>query len=165
MSMCTAPTGGRRTLQLRRGLPTMAASPEHGSPMNPSFAYLRRSRHVIRAAFVVSVVFAAPVMAQSSGPLPELLAAQEAVDRATQADADQYAPDMLQLARDELAQAQAAAADRRERKRAPVLAQRATADADLARVRSEEATASARLQQRQDEIAGLRRQLGLEERP
>ena len=91
--------------------------------------------------------------------MPELLAAQQAVNRADQADADQYAPNLINAARSGLAQAQAAASNRRDRKLAPPLALRAAADADLARVRSEEATVTAQLQLRRNEVNQLQRQL------
>jgi hypothetical protein len=102
---------------------------------------------------------AAPSHAQVAA-IPELVAAQQAVNRADQADADQYAPELLDSARNVLAQAQAAAASRRDRKLAPELALRATVDADLARARSEEAVADARLRQRRQEIGELQRSLG-----
>ena len=89
----------------------------------------------------------------------DLLAAQQAVERADRADADQYAPDTMALARQQLEQAQRAAGDRRERKQAPLLAQRAAADADLARAQSEEAVALAMLAQRKAEVERLQRQL------
>ena len=76
------------------------------------------------------------------------------------ADADQYAPELLDSARTALTRAQVAAANRRERKLVPALALRATVDADLARARSEEAVANARLQQRRQEIGELQRTLG-----
>ena len=72
----------------------------------------------------------------------ELAQARQAVDKATQADADQYAPDLIGLARQGLEQAL-----------------RAAADADLARVRSEEATVTAQLQLRRNEVNQLQRQL------
>ena len=53
-----------------------------------------------------------------------------------QADADQYAPDLIGLARQGLEQAQRAAGAARAQER-PAMALRAAADADLARVRSE----------------------------
>ncbi|ALJ27042.1 outer membrane protein [Stenotrophomonas acidaminiphila] len=89
----------------------------------------------------------------------DLLAAQQAVERADRADADQYAPDTIALARQQLEQAQRAAGDRRERKQAPLLAQRAAVDADLARAQSEEAVALAMLAQRRAEVERLQRQL------
>ncbi|HEY5972173.1 MAG TPA: DUF4398 domain-containing protein [Pseudoxanthomonas sp.] len=108
---------------------------------------------------VIGLQYAAPMYAQNAPP-PELAVAQQAVNRADQADADQYASELLNSARQALAQAQAAAASRRERKLAPELAVRATVDADLARARSDEATANARLQQQRAEIEELQRTLG-----
>ena len=89
----------------------------------------------------------------------DLLAAQQAVERADRADADQYAPGTMALARQQLEQAQRAAGDRRERKQAPLLAQRAMVDADLARAQSGEAVALATLAQRKAEVERLQRQL------
>ena len=127
--------------------------------MHRSFAQFRRSLCVTVGAFALMAALAVPLHAQVAA-IPELAAAQQAVTRADQADADQYAPQLLDSARTVLAQAQAAAANRRERKLAPELALRATVDADLARVRSEEAVANARLQQRRQEIGELQRTLG-----
>lgn len=127
--------------------------------MHPSFAQFRRSLCVTVGAFALVAALAAPLHAQVAAS-PELTAAQQAVNRADQADADQYAPDLLDSARKTLAQAQAAAANRRERKLAPGFALRAMVDADLARARSEEAVANARLQQRRQEIGELQRTLG-----
>ncbi len=112
-------------------------------------------------AFALSAALAAPSHAQAVAA-PELAAAQQAVNRADQADADQYAPELLNSARTALAQAQAAAASRRDRKLAPDYAARATADADLARARSSEAVANAQLRQRRQEIDELQRALGQE---
>ena len=49
----------------------------------------------------------------------ELLTAQQAVEKADRADADQYAPDTMAMARQQLGQAQQAATDRRLRKQVP----------------------------------------------
>ena len=125
--------------------------------MHLSFAQFRRILCVVVG--VSALASAAPMYAQTAPP-PELAAAQQAVNRADQADADQYAPELLDSARQALAQAQAAAASRRDRKLAPDLALRATVDADLARARSDEAVANARLQQRRAEIDELQRTLG-----
>ena len=128
--------------------------------MHPSFAQFRRFLCVTVGAFALLAALAAPAHAQVAAS-PELVAAQQAVNRADQADADQYAPELLDSARTALSQAQAAAAaSRRERKLAPGLALRATVDADLARARSEEAVANARLRQRRQEIGELQRTLG-----
>ncbi len=128
--------------------------PGHGTPMNPSFAHIRHSLYVIACAFALS----GPAFAQDPSAA-ELAAARLAVERADQADADQYAPDMMASARQQLEQAQRATLDRRERKQAPAMALRAAADADLARALSEEAVANAQLQQRQAEVAQLQRTL------
>ncbi|MEO6104781.1 MAG: DUF4398 domain-containing protein [Pseudoxanthomonas sp.] len=127
--------------------------------MHRSFAQFRRSLCVTVGAFVLMVAFSAPSHAQAAST-PELASAQQAVNRADQADADQYAPELLGSARTALAQAQAAASSRRDRKLAPGLALRATLDADLARARSEEAVSNARLQQRRQQIDELQRTLG-----
>ncbi len=107
----------------------------------------------------MACAFALSGAAQAQEAALELMQARQAVDKATQADADQYAPDLIAMARQCLEQAQAAASDRRERKNAPAMAVRATADADLARARSEEATVSAQLQLRRNEVNQLQRQL------
>ncbi|MGX9718955.1 DUF4398 domain-containing protein [Stenotrophomonas acidaminiphila] len=122
--------------------------------MKPSFAHLRRFLYVTACASALC----ASAMAQDPAAA-DLLAAQQAVERADRADADQYAPDTMALARQQLEQAQRAAGDRRERKQSPLLAQRAAADADLARAQSEEAVALAMLAQRKAEVERLQRQL------
>lgn len=122
--------------------------------MTASFAYLSRSLCAITCALALSL----PAMAQDAAA--DLAAASVAVQRATEADADQYASDLIEQARQNLGQAQLAAGDRKLRKEAPLLAQRAAAEADLARVLSEEAVANADLQQRRAEIAQLQRSLG-----
>lgn len=127
--------------------------------MKNSFAQFRRSLCVAVGVFGLLLCTAMPATAQV---IAEVDAAQRAVLRAEQADADQYAPELINSARQILVQAQAASLNRRQRRQAPALAIQATADADLAHARSEEAVASAQLQQRQTEIAELRRTLGLE---
>ncbi len=94
-------------------------------------------------------------------PTAELSAAQQAVSRAGQADADQYAAQDLSAARAELAQAQATMANGRldDARRFAVAA---AADADLAHARSREALLNNELAQRRSEIAELRRRLGME---
>ncbi|WP_217537906.1 DUF4398 domain-containing protein [Stenotrophomonas sp. GbtcB23] len=132
--------------------------------MNPSFAQMRRTPYVVLTSCVMACAFALAGTALAQDGALELMQARQAVDKATQADADQYAPDLIAVARQGLEQAQAAAGDRRERKNAPALAVRATADADLARARSEEATATAQLQLRRNEVTQLERQLAGEDR-
>lgn len=164
MSMCMLPTMRGTALQRCQRLPTMAArTPQrHGTPMTVSFAHFRLSLHVMAAAVVLTAVTSAPLRAQSAAT-PELEAAVQAVQRADQADADQYAPEPLNAARQALAQAQAAQAAR-DKKRVLDLSLRATVDADLARARSQEAIALAEVQQRRAEIAELQRTLGTEDR-
>jgi len=116
---------------------------------------MRHALYVTALAFALS----APAIALAQDGALELAQARQAVEKATQADADQYAPDLINLARQGLEQAQRAAGDRRERKNAPAMALRVAADADLARVRSEEATATAQLQLRRNEVTQLQRQL------
>lgn len=125
--------------------------------MHRSFAQFDLRLCVMVGVFALSVM-PGPIFAQAA-IVPEIVAAQQAVNRADQADADQYAPELLGTARASLAQAQAAATNRRDRKLAPELAIRATVDAELARVRSTEAVANAQLQQRRSEIAELQRTL------
>ena len=121
--------------------------------MNPSFAQLRCALYAMACA----LSFSTPALAQDAGQ--ELAAARQAVERATQADADQYAPDRLDSARLQLEQAQRAALDKREKKLAPAMAKRAEVDADLARALSEEAVAAATLRQRHSEVEQLQRTL------
>ena len=97
----------------------------------------------------------------SIGPLAVLSMADPAAVSYTHLDV--YKRQLLDSARTALAQAQAAAASRRDRKLAPELATRALLDADLARARSNEAVARAEWQQRRSEINELQRNLGMEE--
>ncbi|HJR74943.1 MAG TPA: DUF4398 domain-containing protein [Luteimonas sp.] len=91
-------------------------------------------------------------------PTGELQAAQQAVSRADQADADQHAPDLITAARGELSRAQEAIA-RGDDDIARRFALSAAADADLANARSREAAQNTELAQRRAEIADLRRRL------
>jgi len=127
----------------------------------PSFAHFRRRLYALVIASGLAVT------AQAQVASPDVLRAQQAVQQAQDADADHYAPDLLDSARQALVQAQAGTLSRSrgERRDADELARRAAADADLARVRSDRAQAEAALQQRRDEIAGLRQSLGLEATP
>lgn len=128
----------------------------HGTPMTASFAQIRRYLYVIAWVSAISV----PAFAQDLPP--ELDTAQKAVDKATQADADQYAPDVIAKARNELLQAQRAAQGSwSDRRKAPDLAVRAQVDADLARARSEQEVAESRLKQRQSEVKQLQQSLGM----
>lgn len=125
-----------------------------------SFAQIRLPLYVMVAALALAGGSAFPIQAQTA-PTPELETARQAVERADQADADQYAPDRMAIARQLLAQAQAAQSSR-DKKLALDLAIRAAADADVARALSLEAVANADVQQRRAEIADLQRKLGME---
>ncbi|HET6435846.1 MAG TPA: OmpA family protein [Xanthomonadaceae bacterium] len=122
--------------------------------MNASFAYFRPG---LLAALLVSVLAACATLPP---PTSELAAAQQAVARAGQADADQYASAAIARARDELSRAQAAMAAGRDAD-ARGLANLAAADADLAHARSRAASLVADVRQREAEIAGLRQRLQL----
>ena len=130
--------------------------------MNRSFAQFHWFLCATVGALLLCSGTATPALAQVVLS-PEIASAQQAVERADRADADQYAPELLGAARTALARAQAAASSRRDRKLAPELAIRALLDADLARARSNEAVARARWQQRLAEIDELQRNLGMEE--
>ena len=142
----------------------MAVPTRHDtSPMNahlnrPSFAHFRRCLYALVAATGLAVTAQAQVVAS-----PDVQRAQRAVQQAQDADADQYAPELLESARQRLSQAQAGAMSRSrgDRREAEQLAREVAADADLARARSERAQAEAALAQRQAEIAELRRSLEL----
>ena len=123
----------------------------------PSFAHFRRCLYALAIASGLAVTAHAQV------PSPDLQRAEQAVRNAQAADADQYAPELIDAARQGLVQAQAGGQSRSrgERREADALARRVAADADLARVRSDRAQAEAALQQRREEIAGLRQALGL----
>ena len=124
----------------------------------PSFAHFRRRLCALVAASGLAVTAQAQVVAS-----PDVQRAQRAVQQAQDADADQYAPELLESARQRLIQAQAGAMSRSrgDRREAEQLAREVAADADLARARSERAQAEAALAQRRAEIEGLRRSLDL----
>jgi len=126
--------------------------------MKTSLAHLRLP--------LTCTVFAFALAACASLPPPtgEIAAAQQAMTRAEGADADQYAPQELGVARSGLSQAQAAMSggDEDDARR---LALASAADADLAYARSREALVTAELNQRQAEVAELRRRLQSEGQP
>ncbi|MEZ0476453.1 DUF4398 domain-containing protein [Luteimonas sp. B3_2_R+30] len=113
-------------------------------------------------ASAFGIVLALTACASLPPPTTELAAAQQSVARASDADADQYAPEEIAQARTLLGQAQAAMAGGRERD-ARSAALSASALADLARARSREAVANTELAQRRAQISRLREQLGMEE--
>lgn len=125
--------------------------------MMPSFSHLRR----LLAGTVLACALAA--CATLPPPTSELNDAQQAVVRATGADADQYARDQIELARQGLSRAQAAMANG-DNENARTFALAAAADADLAHALSLEALAATQVAQRRNEIQRLRRQLQQEPR-
>lgn len=95
-------------------------------------------------------------------PTSELSAAQQALNRASGADADQYAQTELMQARNGLSRAQSlVSAGEQEDARAAALA--ATADADLATAISRARATQQEYSQRRDEIAGLRQRLQVDD--
>ena len=97
-------------------------------------------------------------------PTAELSAAQQALNRAQNADASQYAPEPLQQGEQALTRAQAAmSAGREDDARALALA--ATADADLAYARSRASTTAQEYAQRRSEITALRQRLQVDDGP
>ncbi|MGV8940671.1 MAG: DUF4398 domain-containing protein [Lysobacter sp.] len=91
-------------------------------------------------------------------PTSELASAQQSLMRATNADADQYAGDQVELARAGLGRAQAAMAEGRNDV-ARALALAAQSDADLAHALSAEAKAATELAQRKSEVRHLQERL------
>jgi hypothetical protein len=126
--------------------------------MNASFAQIRCSRQALRPLLLAALLAVLGGCATLPPPTAELTAAQQAVSRANDADADQYAPDVVATARSELAQAQAAMAKGREGD-ARTMATAAAAAGDLAYAQSHAETLHQDYQQRRGEIANLRRQL------
>jgi hypothetical protein len=130
--------------------------------MNRSLAQNPRTRHLRPARLSRLLVTACTVLLGACATLPpptgELNAAQQAVARASGADADQYAGTAIAQARDELAQAQAAMARGRDDD-ARSLAVAAAADADLAFATSNAETTRADYLQHRDEITALQQRL------
>lgn len=137
------------------GLPVhngLAISVHHGPLMSRSFAQIRFA--------LMGTVLACGISACATLPPPtvELNDAQQAVVRASGADADQYASEELAAAREALARAQAAISEGRNDD-ARNLAAAAHADADLAHALSREALATAELAQRRAEVEQLQQRL------
>jgi hypothetical protein len=126
--------------------------------MNASFAQFRCTRQALRPLLFAALLAMLGGCATLPPPTAELAAAQQAVSRANDADADQYAPDILATARVELTQAQAAMAKGRQGD-ARAMAIAAAAAGDLAYAQSHAETVRQDYQQRRGEIASLRRQL------
>ena len=130
--------------------------------MNTSFAHYRPA--LLKARSYVTLPLAALLLAACATlppPTGELSAAQQAVSRASDADADQYATDDIVTARAELSQAQAAMDGNRQAD-ARALALRAAAAGDLAYAQSHAAVVGQEYQQRRHQIEQLRNQLGMD---
>lgn len=125
--------------------------------MKPSFAQFHPAS--LRTA-LLALLLAAGLVACATLPPPtaELNQAQQAVMRATEADADQYASESIATAREALGRAQAAMAQGEE-DAARRYAMAAHAEADLAYAISHEAVASARLAQLQTQVERLQQRL------
>lgn len=117
--------------------------------MRSSLAQIRSVLSALILGFVMAAQAATPA------PLPEVVGAQEAIARAEQADADQYALLEITAARGALQRAQQA----RRKDDARAEARAAAADADLAYFKSREAVLNAQVTQRRAEIAELRERL------
>lgn len=122
--------------------------------MQTSFAHIPTTLQ----ALCLGVVLALTSCASLPPPTAELSAADGAVVRADQADADQYAPEAIERARRALRLAQDAMAGGRERD-ARSLALLAAASADLAHARSRQAQVDSELAQRRAEVDSLRQRL------
>ncbi|HZH44680.1 MAG TPA: DUF4398 domain-containing protein [Lysobacter sp.] len=114
------------------------------------------------ALYALLICFVTAACSSLPPPHEELSAAQQAVERAAGADADQYAAAEIATARSALLAAQQAMGDGREDE-ARRLALRAAADADLAYFLSREAVFGAELAQRRNEVTELRQRLDTEE--
>lgn len=117
--------------------------------MRSSLAQIRSVLSALILGFVMAAQAATPAQ------LPEVVGAQEAIARAEQADADQYASLEIAAARGALQRAQQA----RRKDDARAEARAAAADADLAYFKSREAVLNAQVTQRRAEIAELRERL------
>ncbi|ALN62959.1 putative lipoprotein [Lysobacter antibioticus] len=120
--------------------------------MTASFAQIRLP--------LLAAVLASGLAGCASTPPPtgELSSAQQAVMRAADADADQYAPQDLNAARTALSAAQAALSQGKDED-ARRLALAAAAEADLAYAHSRETLTQAELNQRRTEVTELRNRL------
>lgn len=128
--------------------------------MMMSFAQRCRSLYIV---FALGCFFVCSIPALAQVTSSELEVAEQAIQRATQANADEYAPNLINQARQLLIQAQRALLDRDQRKQVPLIAQRAAADADLATARSQVAMFQVQLEQRRAEVMQLQNTLGTTE--
>src|SRR5690606_6566402 len=98
------PSRRPRTNGKNEGAPPMPRA----APMNPSFAYFPNRLLATLSLSALLLLLLAAGCATLPPPTGELAAAEQAVLRAADADADQYAPEIVETARAELARAQAA---------------------------------------------------------
>ena len=129
--------------------------------MRPSFAHFQVTQHARLRGLVIAAALAGAALSGCASlppPTGELSAAQQSVQRAENADADQYASAELASARNALGAAQAAMA-RGDDDDARSLAATASAKGELALARSRAATTRSDYDQRRAEIAGLRQRL------
>lgn len=129
--------------------------------MNTSFAHYRPV--LLKTRSYVTLPLAALLLAACATlppPTGELSAARQSVSRASDADAEQYAPEDIATARTELSQAQAAM-DANRQADARALALRAAAGGDLASAQSRADVVRQDHQQRRQQITRLRQQLDL----
>ena len=128
--------------------------------MNRSFAQISRAT-TPRLLLWIACTAGVGACASLPPPTSELAAAQQAVSRANDADADQYAGDAIARARSELSQAQAAmAAGRNDDARAAALA--ASADAEFAYATGNAERTRAEFAQDRNEIVALDNRLQLQ---
>ena len=128
--------------------------------MNRSFAQISRAT-TPRLLLWIACTAGLGACASLPPPTSELAAAQQAVSRANDADADQYAGDAIARARSELSQAQAAmAAGRNDDARAAALA--ASADAEFAYATGNAERTRAEFAQDRNEIVALDNRLQLQ---
>jgi hypothetical protein len=128
--------------------------------MNRSFAQIPGAK-TLRTYLPLACSLALAACASLPPPTSELAAAQQAVSRANDADADQYAGDAIARARGEVSQAQAAMAKgRNDEARSAALA--ASADAEFAYATSNAARTRAEFAQDRNEIIELNNRLQLQ---
>jgi hypothetical protein len=126
--------------------------------MSRSFAQFPRALNACLVALALAGCATLPP------PTAELSTAQQALNRAQNADASQHAPTPLQQGQEALTRAQAAmSAGREDDARALALA--AAADADLAYAMSRAATTAQEYAQRRGEVAELRQRLQVDDGP
>lgn len=140
----------------------MAAHPVDGTAplMATSFAYFRTTLQALACGCVLALT----ACATTPPPTAELATARQAVSRASDAHAEQYAAAELARAASLLTQAQAAMANGKEGE-ARDLALRSAALAELATARSRGAVVGAELEQRRAEVTDLQQRLHREDTP